>query len=60
MADHRITKGSIAKMVERYRALIAEDPERWKGLRMIVDNYPDDYDPTETPEARKARREAEE
>ena len=47
MPDPRVRKSDTYLMVEEYRRLIDEDPERWGDLRMLVEQYPAEYDPEE-------------
>lgn len=50
----RLDAAAIARSVGRLRDAAEADPERFAPLGLVLDDWPEDYDPYETPEARRA------
>lgn len=54
MGRARIDSASVARAVARLGDALAADPERLAPLAFLLDDFPEGYDPDQTPEERYA------
>ena len=50
----RIDAEAVARAVSRLGAALADDPERFEPLELVLADFPEGYDPDETPAERDA------
>lgn len=51
----RLDSAAIARSVGRLQQAHDGDPERFAALDLVLEDWPEGYDPDETPEDRDAR-----
>jgi hypothetical protein len=56
MADERIRNSDTSRTVARLREAYERDPVKSAALKPATENYPADYDPTQTPTVRRGRQ----
>lgn len=49
----RVSADVVARAVARLAAVLADDADRFAPLELVVEDYPEGYDPDETPDARR-------